>query len=542
MSESTNVILNGDCLEVLKTLPDNSVDSIVTDPPYGMGTREPTKEDIEAYLRGSTLDMGGDFMSYKWDIPSVPVWRECLRVLKPGGYVLSFASTRTWDVMSIGLRAAGFDNRDTISSYFGSPCLQWIQAQGFPKSMNISKELRKRAAVAEDPELKAKLLARADQFEGYGTALKPAWEPILCMRKPFSGTLADQIVQTGTGGINIDGTRVKHANAKDLEQHRAMVSALKAKGGSLGNSWKNSSDLSGANDVKEGGRWPANAVLTHAEGCTQTGTAKVDAPIINRFDDGMKPFGHGAGHAYTSMKTGDAEGKEEVALYACVEGCPVATMNAQSASAKDAGGMARFFVQFMPAAPFFYAAKASREERNEGLPKSKLKEHIVKEDVSEELLFEIEEATLGNMLALNPGDDSLDTSFSLESGRAVEEWVVQYIPEKYLEHLDYVPKEANFHPTVKPISLMKYLVKLVTPVGGVVLDPYCGSGTTCLAATEENRQFIGIERDPKFHKLATKRVFAKHKIAEIKRNMAMTIEEDFEVFEPVETSAPGSAF
>ena len=110
-ADFTNKILHGDCLEVLRTLPDACVDAVVTDPPYGLGNREPTGEDIQRYLDGERLDTGGDFMGKEWDIPPVAVWKECLRVLKPGGYVLAFAGTRTWDIMSIGIRAAGFENR-----------------------------------------------------------------------------------------------------------------------------------------------------------------------------------------------------------------------------------------------------------------------------------------------------------------------------------------------------------------------------------------------------------------------------------------------
>ena len=131
-----NQILLGACEDLLKTFPDNFFDSIVTDPPYGLGTREPTAEDIRAYLEGGSLDTGGDFMGKEWEIPSVAVWRECYRVLKPGGYILSFGSTRTWDIMSVGIRAAGFTNRDTISSAFRSPALMWMHGQGFPKSLH----------------------------------------------------------------------------------------------------------------------------------------------------------------------------------------------------------------------------------------------------------------------------------------------------------------------------------------------------------------------------------------------------------------------
>ena len=145
MDLPVNSILLGPCLDLLKTLPDNSVDALVTDPPYGLGTREPTAKDIVAYLSGGELDHGKDFMGRDWEIPSVAVWRQCLRVLKPGAYLFSFAGTRTWDLMSVGIRAAGFENRDTIASEFGPSVLQWLHGQGFPKSLNVSKALLKMA-------------------------------------------------------------------------------------------------------------------------------------------------------------------------------------------------------------------------------------------------------------------------------------------------------------------------------------------------------------------------------------------------------------
>ena len=134
-----NQILLGDCLEVLRGVPDASVDSIVTDPPYGLGNREPTVDEIVAYLleRGN-LDTGGDFMGRDWSVPSVAVWKECLRVLKPGGHLLSFGGTRTYDLISLGIRAAGFRCRDTVASQFGVQVLQWVHGQGFAKGSNIA--------------------------------------------------------------------------------------------------------------------------------------------------------------------------------------------------------------------------------------------------------------------------------------------------------------------------------------------------------------------------------------------------------------------
>ena len=157
---------------------------------------------------------------------------------------------------------------------------------------------------------------------------------VFLFRKEPEGTVAGNVLRYGVGALNIDGCRVAHASSKDFEQHKAGVEALKAKGGSMGNSWKNSSDLSGASDVTTKGRWPSNLVLVHAPGCSRQGTQTVKAPVINRFTDGMKPFGEGAGHPYES--TGG--GTEEVAVWACVEGCPVAELDGMSGILKSAIG------------------------------------------------------------------------------------------------------------------------------------------------------------------------------------------------------------
>ena len=526
-----NEILFGACEEKLKTLPDACVDSIVTDPPYGLGTREPTAQDIEAYLQGKPLDTGGDFMGKAWEIPSVPTWKECYRVLKPGGYVLSFAGTRTWDIMSVGLRAAGFDNRDTISSVFGSPCFQWLHGQGFPKSTNISKKLRERAVKETAEEEKTRLDKLADLFEGYGTALKPAWEPILCFRKPLvEPTLADQVAATGTGGINIDGTRIKHASAEDFAKHKEQVDRIKESGGSWDGSWKNSSDLTGANEVTTEGRWPANVILTHSPECQKVGTRMMPAPTINRFTDGMKPFGDGAGHPYESS----GGGEEEIPVYECAPGCPVQEVDFQSgdratgdlkaypranrggyagltqevstfARKGDQGGASRFFPQFVPDAPFFYTGKASKKEKNEGFEKGKVSNKK------------------GHRVVRLRADPPLNTE---ETAKFIDHWSEKFSPTlSPLETLDpkrpilecNLPEEIrdlfvvaksddNDHPTVKPVSLMAWLVSLVTPVDGLVLDPYCGSGTTCVGALEKGCNYLAIEKDPLYLKIAERRL------------------------------------
>lgn len=459
MLEYRNQVFLGNCLDVLKKLPDNVVDSCISDVPYGLGNKEPTPAQILAYLQGADLDTGGDFKGKKWQIPSVPVWNEVFRVLKPGAFVVIFGGTRTFDLIGMGIRMAGFWSCDTLFRNY--PLLQWVQGMGMPKTHNASKALEKKGD-----------LEGAAKAKGLGSGLKPAVEPIMIFQKPFEGTIADNFLKYGTGLWNIDGCRVRHANQADYETHKAQVEEIKRKGGVRGNSWKNSSDLSGANDVSTAGRWPANFLLEHFHSCKQVGT-KVVAPHPQGPERFQKTSGGDFSTAYGNQL---AQAETEILpVYNCVEGCPVALLDEQSGDRPstltgradpscshehpgtemgsksgflgerthlstvyaDAGGASRFFNKFEPddVPPFFFAAKVSKKE-----------------------------ATLDGQI-------------------------------------------ENDHVSKKPVALMRFLVRLANPVKkGLVLDPYCGSGSTLHAAVLEGMDFIGIEWEAPSHKTASERV------------------------------------
>ena len=378
----------GDCLDSLKGVPDNSVDSIVTDPPYGIS-----------------------FMSKKWDydVPSVEIWKECLRVLKPGGFLLSFSSTRTYHRMTINIEDAGFEIRDSCT---------WNYSSGFPKSHNISASIDKMyghpnrgraiptasSYQACDVDQGNKLTSNpvgpyepktdeAKQWQGWGTALKPSQEFIAMARKPLDGTVANNVLTWGTGGINIDATRVPMSD-EDYEKLSSGVERIREKGGTMGNSWKNSSDLSGANPVNPAGRWPANFI-----------------------HDGSQ---------------------EVLALFPDVKGS---------------------------AARFFYVPKASKKDKEEGL-----------DDFEERT----QAATFGDIGPMEGNPRKPNTG--------------------------HVQKIRNYHPTVKPTELMKYLCRLVTQPGGIVLDPFMGSGSTGKAAILEGFRFIGCELDEEYLAIAEARI------------------------------------
>lgn len=409
----------GNCLDSLKRMPDNSVDSIVTDPPYGIS-----------------------FMSKKWDynVPSVEIWKECLRVLKPGGFLLSFSSTRTYHRMTINIEDAGFEIRDSCT---------WNYSSGFPKSHNISASIDKMyghpnrgraiptasSYQACDVDQENKLTSNpvgpyepktdeAKQWQGWGTALKPSQEFIAMARKPLDGTVANNVLKWGTGGINIDATRVPMSD-EDYEKLSSGVERIREKGGTMGNSWKNSSDLSGANPVNTSGRWPANFIHDGSE------------EVLELFPDvkGSKGSGFTKSDA-RSWKNKSIEGINRVGY-------------------DDSGSAARFF----------YVPKASKRDKEEGL--DNFEEKVGAKQFNEGMEGQIR-----------------------SNGTVIKK----------------ATKLRNPHPTVKPTELMKYLCRLVTQPGGVVLDPFMGSGSTGKAAILEGFRFIGCELDEKYLAIAEARI------------------------------------
>lgn len=446
----------GDCLETLKTLPDGSVDSVITDPPYGLSQHTPQQvaDCLGAWLRGEEYKpKGKGFMGKSWDawVPSPAVWRECLRVLKPGGHLLAFAGTRSMDLMSMAVRLAGFELRDSIGYAHdggGAPLLAWAYGSGFPKSLDVSKAIDKAAgAEREVVGLKrygdgqvfqgGKTAARsggiigeaaergpsvetipatesAKQWQGWGTALKPAWEPIILARKPLEGTVAENVQRHGTGAINVDGCRVE---AERLTGWGGSAAFTKTHDAS-----KHGGMAKGCARPVESGRWPANLI--------HDGSDAVVAGFPNSTSNGgLKPSKAGM-------------------IYANGNGIPPTDYFNYG----DTGSAARFF----------YCAKASKTDRNEGLGG-------------------FEEKPIRSTY-----DKSVRDAGGMDTGHA----------------------RANFHPTVKPTDLMRYLCRLVTPPNGTVLDPFTGSGSTGKAAILEGFSFIGCEMQPDYHAIAKARIEA----------------------------------
>lgn len=402
-------LMLGDNLKSLKELPDNFVDSIVTDPPYGLS-----------------------FMGKKWDyeVPSVEFWREVYRVLKPGGHILSFGGTRTYHRMVVNIEDAGFEIRDQV---------MWIYGSGFPKSHNIGKAIDKiqgneREVISEQsaPNIKKRdwvnhggerlihtTTKGTSEYEGWGTALKPANEPICVARKPLSEkTIADNVLRWGTGGINIDGCRI--ATDDNLVRDNKTTPFSTTAG------W-NSNNCVGMLSGSTEGRFPANIIFDE------------DASELLDEQSGITK----------STKRNNPSTKKEGSLFSDV-GFTITGDGEYS----DKGGASRFF----------YVAKVSKKERNLGLDS-----------------FEDKNETTPN---------SYKDGIRINNRGEVREKSVT----------------KNTHPTLKPINLMTYLCRLVTPVGGIVLDPFMGSGSTGISAMIEGFDFIGMEMDEEYFKIAEARI------------------------------------
>jgi site-specific DNA-methyltransferase (adenine-specific) len=380
----------GDCLDVLRAMADCSVDAVVTDPPYGLA-----------------------FMGKRWDydVPSVEIWAECLRVLKPGGHLLAFAGTRTQHRMAVRIEDAGFEIRDLI---------MWVYGSGFPKSLDVSKAIDKAAGAEREVvgaavygeghvqrnggdsvsgysgglttegegvrTITAPATPEAQQWAGWGTALKPALEPITMARKPLAGTVAANVLEHGTGALNVDGCRVGTEPPAPRNAPKKII-----RGGKFHAAAEAEREMSHFNPTS--GRWPAN--LIHDGSDEVVGLFPLNESPQPRKTKRSPDSGTRTGY-------GTFAGQEDVVI-----------------GFGDSGSAARFF----------YTAKATKAER-----------------------------------------------------------------------------QGVTHPTVKPLDLMAYLCRLVTPPGGTVLDPFMGSGTTIKAAISEGFNAIGIERDPQYFAMAEHRM------------------------------------
>ena len=430
-------LYHGNMLDMLEVIEKESIDSIVTDPPYGLTsiTKRFGKEnsaECQYGKDGSFQRLSKGFMGKEWDGSgieyNVETWKKCYEVLKPGGYLLAFGGSRTFHRIAVAIEDAGFEIRDTI---------MWLYGSGFPKSLNISKTLEKREGMIEEttgtlfnnPGGKRDLSKRSDygyiyepqlylakQWQGWGTALKPSFEPIIVARKPFKGSLVDNVIEYGVGGINIDECRVKFIENENTlrptgnKQYFGLSPNVNIIGGS------------------EMGRFPANTILTYDE---------------TDFDEVCGGFPNNT----ASYRKGNRDSRKAMFDFG--------SQDKTNQGYTDNGSASRYF----------YTAKASKKDRDEGL----------------------DEFEDGN----------------ITDGR------------KAISDRPYLRKETlrkNTHPTVKPTDLMQYLVRLVTPNNGTILDPFNGSGSTGKAVMYENKErnknykYIGIELTEEYLPISKARI------------------------------------
>ncbi|MCG3775658.1 MAG: Modification methylase HindIII [Nitrospira sp.] len=467
-------VYESDCVEFMRGLEDNTVDAIVTDPPYGLEFMGKEWDRLGApngfRRKENAADVGRDSVFGRTSHTSpeyaagsqMQEWHfawatEALRVLKPGGHLLAFGGSRTYHRLTCAIEDAGFEIRD---------CITWQYLSGFPKSLNVSKAIDKAAgaerevvgvskrhgggvAFAEGAGgfntdkgcVTAPATDAARQWDGWGTALKPSQEPIVVARKPLVGTVAKNVEQWGTGALNIDDCRVQTIDKLSISKadpfHREDGNQM----------WNKTSSGAIERNQSPLGRWPPNTVMSHDPTCVAVGETHVRGTGHWRETRGAGSSRAGAsGHVGQSDLTEKYdEGVEGVeVVWACVPGCPVRHLDNQTGVRTSGTGGSRCFPRFDWAAelvdpflPSFYAAKAAVSEREAGLV----------------------------------GDGRL-----------------------------------NLHPTVKPIGLMRWLVRLVTPPGGIVFDPFTGSGTTGCAAVSEGFDFLGVEKDPAYVEIAVQRI------------------------------------
>lgn len=465
-------VLKGDCMELGSLVPDASIDALVTDPPSG----------ISFMSKSWDGDKGGRDQWIAWLAERM---RLAYRLLKPGAHALVWAIPRTSHWTATAIEDAGFEIRDVVMHLFGS---------GFPKSLDVSKaidetlgaqrEVVGRHAVPGDlmqqmsaggapgnawtgEKLGPAVTEEAARWEGWGTALKPAAEHWILARKPLDSTVARNVLEHGTGGLNIDACRIGTGGGG-------------GGGGGFGDSWSEGSGLAKGYEprVEPGtvGRWPAHVTLSHVEGCELIGSETEQRPLIENAG-GPDPSGEGFGGKYGSRAIGSVAVSRDV--YRCAQGCPVAMLDAQSGVQKD--------------------GVATNRNRTPG-------------ETPQGYVYEGGWKTRTDDVGYGGGGGASRFFYVAKPARAEKEAGLKHLPVR--EGTELTGRDAdsaginhpragagarngarNSHPTVKPVDLMRWLCRLITPPGGVVLDMFAGSGTTLVAALDEDFRVIGCELD-----------------------------------------------
>lgn len=460
-SDKEYKLYHGSMLDMLDVIEPNSIDSIVTDPPYELG-----------------------FMNKGWDSNGVAfqkeTWEKCYTALKSGGYLVAFGGTRTFHRIACAIEDAGFEIRDTI---------MWLYGSGFPKSLNIGKQVEAKILFNDASGRSHKMLngekvhtkmwahhwnyengvepkdyselsqekvidvefttEEGRRWSGWGTALKPAYEPIIVARKPCKGTTTDNVLKYGVGGLNINECRVGN------ETHTVNINDFSNQ---HGNQWGNGEPIGKLGEREVVGRFPSNVILTYDDTDEQEVCGGMPNTVSNGGSTSMPDFAD-AGQKNTVNKVGFNDGET------------ASRKQWRGAVPMDSGSAARYF----------YCAKASKKDRDEGL-------------------FEFETVQTGALQGGRVEGSAGSIMQNADGGTRVNPYAGTGAPKK------------NTHPTVKPTELMQYLVRLVTPKGGTVLDPFNGSGSTGKAVLWENKErgadykYIGIELTEEYLPIAKARL------------------------------------
>jgi len=431
------VLCHDECLDVMKKIPDNYISSMITDPPYGLGKEPNVLEMLRCWSEEKEYKQGGSgFMGKKWDsfVPGPVYWKECYRVLKPGAHALVFGGTRTQDLVTLALRLAGFEIRDVIMYLFGS---------GMPKCQVWDE---KKAAKNDD----IKRLVEKD-FKGWGNGgIKPAYEPIILVRKRVSEkTVIKNMLKHGTGALNIDVSRVKCHDSQLKEKYNSVKNNDSPRPNNVygkGNRRQNQ-------EPHTQGRFPTNIILSHHPECIQIGIKTVkgsgQSKTFHNAYDGESNTKFIRGVSHPGNQHGNGDGTETVEDWECHEDCPIRILDEQSG--KTRSGKSGSFQRVLSSKGYKGGAIGQRKSDN-----------------------------TDKVAITKPGHG--------DSGGASRFFYCAKASKK--------EREGSKHPTIKPLKLIEYLVRMITPRGGTVIDPFMGSGTTGAVCVNLGVGFIGIEKEP----------------------------------------------
>jgi DNA modification methylase len=548
----------GDAIELMRRMPDASIDAVVCDPPYGLGFMGVGWDTLDGRQTGtqrrsseSRFDhVGGNHnptsaadgaRTARVENQKAQVWheawaREALRVLKPGGFLLAFGGTRTYHRLACGVEDAGAEIRDAM--------LYWGYGQGFPKSLDASKAINalqtqgssqpkalRRARLGadytpsgrpaigdgitgidgnrlgDDPTryVPTELTSDAERWRGWGTALKPAHEPIIVARKPLAGTVAANVLAHGTGALNIDGTRI--AGSWAPKSAETGLDSLMVHDGAKGSGGR--ADImfreKPERESHDAGRWPANVVLSHTPLCECVGTTRVRTGVA------VEPEGEKRAAVYGKFESlgrregyADEDGMEEVEAWRCAPGCPVAELDRVSGLPKS--GVLKAGTIKAPEAVDIYGARASYPVQGD---------HGGDEGGASRFVFcgswspvERDECRVFYAPKAAGAERHAGLAEFLPRTRDARKRWQQDAADRWAD------RARSRWPTVKPVSVMRWIVRLVVPPGGRVLDPFMGTGTTGIAALLEGFDFIGLDQDPYAFRLARARTSAWEKYGE----------------------------